>query len=60
MIIYGFTIIILLFVVIACIGCLFTAIAGSSFGYRMGRKANINDTAHLNEDYRRIDVDINN
>ena len=56
MTIYGLTIIILLFIVIACVGCLFTAIAGGSYGYQMGKKATIDDSVQLNKEYQRIDV----
>ena len=56
MTIFGLTIIILLFIVIACIGCLLTAIIGGSYGYKVARKANINASAQLNKEYQRIDV----
>ena len=56
MTIFGLTIIILLFIAIACIGCSFTAIAGGSYGYQMGRKATIYDFVQLNKEYQRIDV----
>ena len=51
---YGLTIIILLCIVIACIGCLFIAFVGGSFGYKMARKSDIENHVKLNKDCQRF------